>query len=142
MRIPSKGKYAVSAMLDLALHDQARPLTIAEISERQNISLSYLEQLFSSLRNGGLVRGTRGPGGGYKLAKAPEQINIAQIIHSLDDKGNSGLTVRSEYAPFQMWDDLSRQLHEFLTNISLSDCIKKGVEDGMKSNESAASYAE
>lgn len=125
MRIPSKGRFAVSAMLDLALHQQQRPLTIAEIAEKQNISLSYLEQLFANLRASGLVHGTRGPGGGYKLARSPDQINVAQIIESIDDITDRAPEAQPDYVPAQLWNDLSGQLNDFLVNISLADCINK-----------------
>ena len=80
MRLTAKGRYAVSAMLDLALHDGEGPISLADISERQDISLSYLEQLFSKLRRNGLVSSVRGPGGGYTLSRGAEQIFVAEII--------------------------------------------------------------
>lgn len=131
MRIPSKGRYAVSALIDLALHEQDGPLTIAQIAENQKISLSYLEQLFADLRRHGLIKGTRGPGGGYRLAMPAEQISVAKIIASIDE---SALTIEHEgdsYAPFKMWASLSERLLSFMDDITLADCIKQR-EGGLK----------
>ena len=86
MKLSTKGRYAVTAMMDLALHDNDGPVTLSDISSCQGISLSYLEQLFSLLRQSGLVQGVRGPGGGYRLSKPPTQINIAEIIDAVDEK--------------------------------------------------------
>lgn len=123
MKIPTKGRYAVSAMMDLAIHDKLKPLTIAEIAEKQNISLSYLEQLFAVLRRSGLVRGTRGPGGGYRLAQSADSISIAQIIRTVDEKAvDEGLT-QEEYLPYVLWAELSKQIYSFLDNITLAECI-------------------
>ena len=90
MRLSTKGRYSVTAMLDLAIHDKAGPVTLADISQCQGISLSYLEQLFSRLRKGGLVKGVRGPGGGYRLAKPASEINIAEIIHARSEERRVG----------------------------------------------------
>lgn len=124
MKIPTKGRYAVSAMMDLAIHDKIRPLTIAEIAEKQNISLSYLEQLFAVLRKNGLVRGTRGPGGGYRLAQLPDSISIAQIIRSVDasliDQPDAG----NDYLPYVLWAELSQKMYQFLDGITLAACIE------------------
>ena len=86
MRLSTKGRYGVTAMMDLAIHDNAGPVTLADISQCQGISLSYLEQLFSKLRKHGLVDGVRGPGGGYKLARSPENITVAEIIAAVDER--------------------------------------------------------
>jgi Rrf2 family iron-sulfur cluster assembly transcriptional regulator len=124
MKIPTKGRYAVSAMLDLALHDNIKPLTIAEIAEKQNISLSYLEQIFAVLRKNGLVRGMRGPGGGYRLADSADSITIAKIIYSVDESALSKNSVEAaEYLPYEIWADLSKQIFSFLDGISLAKCI-------------------
>lgn len=85
MRLTTKGRYAVTAMLDLAIHDRGQPTALADIAERQSLSLSYLEQLFAQLRRGQLVSSVRGPGGGYQLAREPQRINIAEIIHAVDE---------------------------------------------------------
>lgn len=86
MRLTTKGRYAVTAMLDLALNAKDRPITLADISQRQGISLSYLEQLFSKLRKQGLVASARGPGGGYRLSRGASDINVAQVISAVDEK--------------------------------------------------------
>lgn len=123
MRIPTKGRYAVSAMMDLAIHEGIGPLTIADIAEKQNISLSYLEQLFAELRKNGLVQGTRGPGGGYRLAKTPGEITIAQIIEAVDDKALEAGRENENYLPYMLWSNLSRRLFSFLESITLAECI-------------------
>lgn len=123
MKIPTKGRYAVSAMLDLALHDNIRPLTIAEIAEKQNISLSYLEQIFAVLRKNSLVRGMRGPGGGYRLAQAVDSITIAQIIQSVDEKTLCNKNESVDYLPYELWLQLSKQIYRFLDGITLAHCL-------------------
>jgi len=123
MKIPTKGRYAVSAMLDLALHDNIGPLTIAEISEKQNISLSYLEQIFSVLRKNGLVKGMRGPGGGYRLAQPAGEISIASIIHAVDKGALSEKNDGDEYLPYELWVELSKRIYSFLDGITLAQCI-------------------
>lgn len=122
MKIPTKGRYAVSAMMDLAIHEEIRPLTIAEIAEKQRISLSYLEQLFAILRRANLVRGTRGPGGGYRLAQSADSITIAQIIRTVDSS-NKPSTEAEEYLPFELWEELSQKIYSFLDNITVADSI-------------------
>jgi len=123
MKIPTKGRYAVSAMMDLAIHDKIRPLTIAEIAEKQNISLSYLEQLFAVLRREGLVRGTRGPGGGYRLAQPANMISVAQIIRTVDVKSVDQGKEQEDYLPYLLWAELSKQIYSFLDNITLAECV-------------------
>ncbi len=122
MKIPTKGRYAVSAMMDLAIHDKIRPLTIAEIAEKQNISLSYLEQLFAVLRKNKLVQGTRGPGGGYRLAQAADLITIAQIIQAVDATITQE-SANDEYLPYVLWAELSRKMYQFLDDITLAACV-------------------
>ena len=123
MKIPTKGRFAISAMLDLALHDNIKPLTIAEIAEKQNISLSYLEQIFAVLRKNGLVRGMRGPGGGYRLAQSADSISIAQIIHSVVENSADKVSDTESYLPYVLWGELSDQIYRFLDNITLTQCI-------------------
>jgi len=123
MKIPSKGRYAVAAMMDLAINEPFGPITIADIAEKQNISLSYLEQLFAELRRNGLVQGTRGPGGGYRLAKPAPQISIAQIIAAVDDKAIETGKQNNEYLPHALWADLSQRLFGFLNGISLANSV-------------------
>ena len=131
MRLSTKGRYAITAMLDLALKDGSEPVTLSDIANNQGISLSYLEQLFSSLRNKGLVKGVRGPGGGYFLGKPVAEITIAEIICAVDEwveqtrvrrvtgRGNS-----NRYCPSHgLWDFLSDDIYHFLDDISLADLL-------------------
>lgn len=131
MRLTTKGRYAVTAMLDLALHAKDRPITLADISQRQGISLSYLEQLFSKLRKQGLVSSARGPGGGYRLSRVADQINVAQVITAVDEKVN---VVRCEgrgdcqdgeaCLTHELWCSLSDQIYDFLNGISLGQLVE------------------
>lgn len=132
MRLTAKGRYAVTALLDLALHQQNGPITLADISSRQEISLSYLEQLFSKLRRQNLVSSVRGPGGGYLLSRDPADIYIAEVIYAVGETvdatscgGKSdcqhGLTCLTHH----LWTDLSQQLHDFLSGISLASLMAK-----------------
>jgi len=132
MRLTTKGRYAVTAMLDLAIHDDEGPISLADISQRQEISLSYLEQLFSKLRKNDLVSSVRGPGGGYELREGADAIYIAQIIDAVNESVD---TTRCQGAgdcqggeiclTHYLWKDLSQQIHEFLSNISLADLVDK-----------------
>lgn len=133
MRLSTKSRYAVTAMLDLALNGTRGPVTLADISENQSISLSYLEQLFAGLRAKGLVRGVRGPGGGYYLARDAAKISIADVICAVDEWVEYTRT-RGEQHPAEldgttrgMWDDLSRQLFDFLAGISLAELVGRGT---------------
>lgn len=130
MRLTTKGRYAVTAMLDLALHQERGQVALADIAQNQNISLSYLEQLFAKLRKANLVRGVRGPGGGYHLAQAAEDISIAAIISAVDEsvditncRGNENCDQGERCLTHQLWEDLSDQLHSFLAGISLRDVV-------------------
>lgn len=135
MRLSTKGRYAVTAMLDLALNGTDGPVTLADISENQGISLSYLEQLFAALRGRGLVRGVRGPGGGYYLGRAADEISIADVICAVDEwveftrcnpKSNALDSQRG--MTHSLWEDLSQQIYIFLTDISLADLVERGHE--------------
>lgn len=135
MRLTTKGRYAVTAMLDLALHYDNGPITLAEISQRQGISLSYLEQLFSKLRKHELVDSTRGPGGGYRLSRNADEIAVAQVITAVDEKVEStrcgGLANCHEGNPcltHDLWTALSEQIHGFLMSISLGQLVEKNAE--------------
>jgi Rrf2 family iron-sulfur cluster assembly transcriptional regulator len=135
MRLSTKGRYAVTAMLDLTLNGTDGPVTLADISENQGISLSYLEQLFSSLRRKNLVRGVRGPGGGYYLGRAADEISIADIICAVDEwveftrcKGKQNCLDGQRCMTHSLWDDLSQQIFIFLTDITLDDLVKRGEE--------------
>ncbi len=123
MRLSRKARYAVTSMLDLALQPGQAPVTLAQISQRQGISLSYLEQIFSRLRRQGLVEGIRGPGGGYCLSKPPSQISIADIVSTVDGP----LVAREAHvalAPSQkLWHALSRRVRDFLETITLTQLI-------------------
>lgn len=130
MRLTTKGRYAVTAMLDLALHGQRGPVSLADISERQAISLSYLEQLFAKLRRNNLVTSVRGPGGGYKLARDLKDIHVAQVIDAVNESvdatrcgGQGGCHAGDICLTHHLWSDLSQQIHEFLSGISLSDLV-------------------
>lgn len=132
MRLTTKGRYAVTAMLDLALHRNEGPISLADISRRQAISLSYLEQLFAKLRKSSLVSSVRGPGGGYELQGGADAIYIADIIDAVNEsldttkcqgKGDcqGGETCLTHY----LWEDLSEQIHSFLEGISLADLVAR-----------------
>lgn len=132
MRLSTKGRYAVTAMMDLAIHDREGPVTLADISQTQGISLSYLEQLFSKLRKGGLVEGVRGPGGGYRLAKMPNKITVAQIITAVDENvdvmrchGEEDCQDGERCLTHELWQELSQRLYEFLDSISLDQFIDR-----------------
>ena len=132
MKLTTKGRYAVMAMADLAANENVKPVSLNEIAVRQNISLSYLEQLFSKLRQKSLVQSVRGPGGGYLLKKQVSDISIADVIDAVDEsldttkckeKGDcqEGETCLTHH----LWLDLSLQIHSFLSNITLQDLMNK-----------------
>ena len=132
MKLTSKGRYAVTAMLDLTLHAQNKPISLADISERQSISLSYLEQLFSRLRQSGLVSSVRGPGGGYHLGRSSDCIFVAQIIDAVNEsidstncQGKGGCQGGEICLTHNLWQDLSTQIYNFLSGISLADLVAK-----------------
>jgi len=132
MRLTTKGRYAVTAMLDLALHQGKRPVTLQDIAINQEISLSYLEQLFARLRQSGLVRGIRGPGGGYRLAQDASEVSIAGIITAVDEKadltrcgGKSDCQQGEECLTHELWAELSEKIYQFLDDISLADLIQR-----------------
>jgi len=132
MRLTTKGRYAVTAMLDLALHAQKGPVSLSDISDRQSISVSYLEQLFAKLRKGALVSSVRGPGGGYQLAREAEDICVAEIIDAVDEsvdatrcRGQGDCQQGATCLTHELWMDLSRQIHHFLDNISLQELVDR-----------------
>ena len=132
MRLTTKGRYAVTAMLDLALHANSGPVSLAGISGRQDISLSYLEQLFAKLRRQELVTSVRGPGGGYRLSRGGGEIYVAQIIDAVNEAvdatgcgGTSDCQQGEVCLTHHLWCDLSDQIHGFLSNISLADLVEK-----------------
>lgn len=132
MRLTTKGRYAVTAMLDLALHAGNGPVSLADISERQGISLSYLEQLFARLRRFNLVKSVRGPGGGYQLMKEIGEISVAQVVDAVDEsldatrcEGKGDCHQGQVCLTHHLWEDLSKQIHVFLSGISLADLVTR-----------------
>ena len=132
MRLTTKGRYAVTAMLDLAINADQGPVSLADISERQGISISYLEQLFARLRKNELVTSVRGPGGGYRLARPSEEVFIASIIDAVDEQvdatrcaGEGTCQDGGMCLTHYLWQDLSGQIHAFLSGISLGDLVQR-----------------
>ena len=139
MRLSTKGRYAVMAMADLAGHvsETGRPVALADIAASQDISLSYLEQLFAKLRRGGLVTSVRGPGGGYRLARPSSELRIADIIVAVDEpiaatrcktgsaKGCTKTGARC--VTHDLWEELGQQIHVFLSSVSLADVVERRV---------------
>ena len=122
MRLPTKGQYAVTAMLDIALHQNQGPVSLSDISERLGISISYLEQLFAKLRANQLVASTRGPGGGYHLNRSSSDIYIAEIIDAITGKNYQASPAENE--AHQLWCGISEQIHAFLGTISLASALE------------------
>ncbi len=132
MKLTTKGRYAVTAMLDLALHGQSGPVSLAEISLRQEISLSYLEQLFSKLRRNGLVTSTRGPGGGYSVSRNLSDVPVSEIIGAVNESvdatqcaGKENCHSHGRCLTHDLWEGLSAQIEEFLSSVSLQDMIDR-----------------
>ncbi|WP_029935931.1 Fe-S cluster assembly transcriptional regulator IscR, partial [Thiomicrospira pelophila] len=132
MKLTSKGRYAVTAMIDIALNQDSGPITLALISQRQEISLSYLEQLFAKLKKSGLVKSARGPGGGYRLSREARAISISDIIHAVDEKldarkceGRANCQNGSKCLSHELWDDLSSMIDDFLSNVTLQTLLNK-----------------
>ena len=132
MKLTSKGRYAVTAMLDVTIHAESGPVSLADISERQGISLSYLEQLFSRLRKNGLVTSVRGPGGGYRLGRCSAEIAISDIISAVNENvdatkcaGKGNCQDGEECLTHSLWQGLSKRIEEFLQNISLAELVAK-----------------
>lgn len=132
MRLTTKGRYAVTAMLDLALHSDKGPVSLADISTRQGISLSYLEQLFSRLRQFKLVKSVRGPGGGYQLMTSTAEISVAQVVDAVSEsldatrcEGQGNCQEGEVCLTHHLWQDLSAQIHKFLSGISLADLVAR-----------------
>ncbi len=132
MRLTTKGRYAVTAMLDLALHSDKGPVSLAGISKRQEISLSYLEQLFAKLRHHQLVSSVRGPGGGYKLSRGADQVFVAEIVDAVNESidatscgGKSTCQHGEVCLTHYLWEDLSSQIHAFLSGISLASLVAR-----------------
>jgi len=136
MRLTSKGRYAVTAMLDIALHQHAGAVSLADIASRQCISLSYLEQIFTRLRRDKLVKSIRGPGGGYLITEELNKISIQRIVQSMDEdldarqcRGGEGCAQGEACLSHALWDDLSSMIEGFLTQISLGALLEKRSQD-------------
>ena len=137
MKLTTKGRYAVTAMADLARYQDAGPIALSDIALRQGISLSYLEQLFGKLRRAGLVASARGAGGGYALQQAPGETRIADIVTAVDEEiqttacnpnasvGCTGTSARC--LTHDLWDELGRQIEIFLNAVTLEDVLAKRV---------------
>ncbi|MFY0400488.1 MULTISPECIES: Rrf2 family transcriptional regulator [Brevundimonas] len=136
MRLSTKGRYAVMAMADLAKNGTDRAVSLAEIAARQEISLSYLEQLFARLRKGGLVKSVRGPGGGYRLAREAGEMIVADIVLAVDEPIRATrcaahgtprgcMTGGARCITHDLWEDLGAEIHRYLAGVSLADVIEK-----------------
>ncbi|MBL8482848.1 MAG: Fe-S cluster assembly transcriptional regulator IscR [Rhodocyclaceae bacterium] len=130
MRLTTKGRFAVTAMIDLALREEHGPVTLAAISDRQKISLSYLEQLFGKLRRHNLVASVRGPGGGYSLARASSKISVANIITAVDEPldatqcgGKENCQDEHRCMTHELWTNLNRRMYEYLDSVNLADLV-------------------
>ena len=142
MKLSSRSQYAITAMLEIALHDNQSPVTLFDISSKQKISLSYLEQLFANLRKHKLVRGRRGPGGGYVLARDPDDIAIADIIAAVDtEKPVSLVGQETGNGPSseKLWNDLSAQIYDYLRGIKLSQFVKDSSTDAAGGDDAVSS---
>ncbi len=131
MKLTTKGRYAVTAMLDLALHNDQAPVNLADISARQNISLTYLEQLFRKLRKKGLVESVRGPGGGYRLAQSADEISTAHVLYAVDEhinmtrcSGQQNCMGDARCLTHDLWLGLNRNIAEYLNGISLGELVR------------------
>ena len=137
MKLSTKGRYAVMAMVDLACHCRGAPVSLADIAQRQEISLSYLEQLFARLRRGGLVRSVRGPGGGYLPARPLDDTRISDIILAVDEPiratrcplgtGTGCKSDKSRCLTHDLWEELGNQIHLYLSSVSLADVCQRRV---------------
>lgn len=132
MRLTTKGRYAVTAILDLALHHDSGPVSLADIAGRQGISLSYLEQLFSAMRKAGLVRSIRGPGGGYRLNRDAADIAVVDVIAAVDESvdatrcgGRENCQGEERCLTHDLWQDLSREIFTFLNGIDLAQLVER-----------------
>jgi len=143
MKLSSRSQYAITAMLELALHEDSKPITLFDISQKQKISLSYLEQLFARLRNKKLVRGRRGPGGGYVLARNTDDISVADIVAAVDDvpteeSGEEAINDDGVSSDI-LWHNLSSQIYNYLREIKLSQFMQNTAADADKSGAGASS---
>jgi len=137
VKLTTKGRYAVTAMLDLALHQGQGPITLSDIAQRQGISLSYLEQLFARLRKESLVSSVRGPGGGYSLARDAGEIFVAEVITAVDENvdttrcgGAHNCQNNQRCLTHDLWRDLSARIYDYLNRISLEELMsRRGVQE-------------
>jgi Rrf2 family iron-sulfur cluster assembly transcriptional regulator len=132
MMLTTKARYAVTAMLDIAYHTEGKPISLPEIAVRQNISLSYLEQLFSRLKKNGLVDSIKGPGGGYRLSKGADDIVISDVIHAVEENlettacnGKSNCHNNQQCLSHNLWEDLGTEIKNFLSDVTLQQVIAK-----------------
>jgi len=132
MRLTTKGRFAVTAMIDLALRGEDGPVALASVSERQKISLSYLEQLFGKLRRHKLVDSVRGPGGGYCIARPLDQVAVADIIRAVDEQldatqcgGNENCHDEHRCMTHDLWSTLNTKMYEYLASVSLADLVER-----------------
>jgi Rrf2 family iron-sulfur cluster assembly transcriptional regulator len=145
MRLTTKGRYAVTAVLDLALHQDKGPVSLAAISDRQGISLSYLEQLFSKLRRNDVVSSTRGPGGGYKLTNDVDQVSVSDIILAVDEsckvvdcEDSEGCNGGYQCLTHDLWQELSNEIRTFLDGITVSEIMSQEVVNDVKIRQDEA----
>ncbi|MGB5304781.1 MAG: Rrf2 family transcriptional regulator [Gammaproteobacteria bacterium] len=148
MRLSTKGRYAVTAMLDLAIHHATGPVTLAEISESQAISLSYLEQLFARLKKHGLVEGLRGPGGGYRLARHPGDISVADIITGIGEgidptlcQGEENCQEGERCLTHELWQKLGKEIFDFLNAITLASFLERDEVNRVVRRQQGAAVA-
>ena len=137
MKLSTKGRYAVMAMVDLAIYSNNKPISLADIADRQEISLSYLEQLFAKLRRGGLVRSVRGPGGGYLLAHSGQETRISDIILAVDEPIRAirctpgqpfGCRINeSRCTTHDLWEELGNQIYLYLSSVTVADVVSKRI---------------
>jgi Rrf2 family iron-sulfur cluster assembly transcriptional regulator len=145
MKLTSKGRYAVTAMLDVALHASVGPVPLADISERQEISLSYLEQLFARLRKNGLVSSVRGPGGGYLLGREAHAISVGDVINAVDESidatrchgATGGCQSGMRCLTHTLWSDLSARIEDFLNGITLAELVEQSDVQAVASRQNS-----
>jgi Rrf2 family iron-sulfur cluster assembly transcriptional regulator len=139
MRLTTKGRFAVTAMIDLAMRDGQKPVTLADISARQKISLSYLEQLFGKLRRRTLVSSVRGPGGGYQLAKKMEELSVAEIIRAVDEPidatqcgGRENCKDDRKCLTHDLWASLNERIFDYLNSVTLAQLVEKAQAEAVE----------
>lgn len=135
MRVGSKGRYAVIALVDVAGNSTDKPVSLADVSERQHISLSYLEQLFAMMRRAGLVSSSRGPGGGYRLGRAALEISVGEVFRAVEETGNGSEGARDWAADggatAGLWAALDDHIRDFLEGVTVADVMAGTVNAGL-----------